>query len=200
MFSGNPKEKPVKPIRTVPKVQYDQLLTKYEQILRNNNKKTELRPNSKDVSPDLVETVDVFNEKGSRKSNMEMNAEKLEFPKVSDKNENVGDIQDQITKYQNAKKMILKKDYDSGMLVLKELENSSIKQIRVRARYSIGNLLYLQGEYDLALQKFEQIINKDAFSGVVLKALRGLINCSDKLNLKKKKERYHSILYDFFES
>lgn len=200
MFSGDPKEKPRKPIKSVPKVQYDQLLSKYEKLLRNNNKKTGVRPKSNVISPDLVETVDVFNEKSRHRPNLEMQAQKLDATSIPEKNMNVESIQNQIIKYQKAEKMIQKKDFDSGMMVLKELENSSVKQIRVRARYSIGNLLYLQGEYDLALQKFEQIINKDAFSGVVLKALRKLINCSEKLNLKKKKERYHSILYDFFES
>ena len=50
------------------------------------------------------------------------------------------------------------------------------------------------------MQIFEEIIEKDAFSGTVIKALGRLIVCSEKLKLEKKKERYYSLLHDFFES
>jgi hypothetical protein len=61
-------------------------------------------------------------------------------------------------------------------------------------------MLFRQGEFDLSMQVFEEIITKYAFSGVVIKTLGRLIVCSERLKLAKKREQYFSILHDFFES
>ena len=73
-----------------------------------------------------------------------------------------------------------------------------LRQIRVHAKFYIGEILFRQQEYDLAMQVFEEILDKDAFSGIVLKTLGRLVTCSKKLKLKKKKDRYYSMLHDFF--
>ncbi len=80
------------------------------------------------------------------------------------------------------------------------LEHSKVRQIAVQAKYYIGMILFKQSEFDLSMQLFEEIIRKDAFSGVVLKALGKLIVCTEKLKLSKKRERYYSMLHDFFEA
>ena len=49
------------------------------------------------------------------------------------------------------------------------------------------------------MQVYEEILQKDAFSGLVLKTLGRLVVCSTKLKLKKKEEQYYSVLHDFFE-
>ena len=92
------------------------------------------------------------------------------------------------------------KQTEKAMILLKELEGSPVRQIKVRAKLNIGNLLFDQKEYDLALQKYEEIIGQYAFSGLVLEALTKIIDCSEKLGLQEKRKRYYSILHDFFES
>ena len=84
------------------------------------------------------------------------------------------------------------------MNLLKNLQKSKHKQIQVRAQFFMGEALFLQGEFDLARQAYEEIIQKNAFSGFVIKTLERLIACAEHLGMKEKKEQYHSILYDFF--
>ena len=82
---------------------------------------------------------------------------------------------------------------------MRPLEKSPVKQLMVWSKYLIGEILFKQNEFDLAMQVFEEIINKHAFSGLVIKSLGRLIVCSEKLKLTKKKEQYYSLLHDFFE-
>lgn len=96
--------------------------------------------------------------------------------------------------------LISGKRYDQALELLTPLKHSSDRQIQVRAKFLKGEILFQQEEYDLAMQVFEDLIAKYAFSGVILKALNRLVTCAEKLALPKKKRRYHSILYDFFES
>jgi len=50
------------------------------------------------------------------------------------------------------------------------------------------------------MQIFEEIITRDAYSGMVVKTLGRLIVCSEKLGLKAKKDKYFSVMHDFFEA
>ena len=61
-------------------------------------------------------------------------------------------------------------------------------------------MLLEKGQYDLALQVFEDIINKNAHSGVVLGALKHAQLCAEKLGIQNKKDQYTSMLVDVFES
>ena len=81
-----------------------------------------------------------------------------------------------------------------------EGKNTGDAQVRVRAKYFIGEILFIQEEYDLAMQVFEEIINQHAFSAVIIKSLDRLVECSKKLGLSKKERRYFSILKDIFNS
>jgi TolA-binding protein len=83
--------------------------------------------------------------------------------------------------------------------LLKELESSPVKQVAVYAKFLIGEMLFKQKEYDLSSQVFESILKQYSFSGLVLKSLGRLIVCFEKLKLPGKKEKYYSILHDFFE-
>ena len=85
-------------------------------------------------------------------------------------------------------------------MILKELEGSKEKQIVVRAKMMLGDLLFNQGEYDLSSQVYEEIIGKYAFSGFVIKALGKLVVCSEKLKQPEKQAKYYSLLHDFFEA
>ena len=59
-------------------------------------------------------------------------------------------------------------------------------------------MLLEKGQYDLALQIFEDIITKHASSGIVLLALKGAVVASEKLGMMNKKDQYFSMLDDVF--
>jgi len=197
-------------LQTVPKAQYEQLEMKYNKLLksmksgevRQVNTMGNLPPedivnqlNNATATNDLVETVDVFGNEAFKKKKFIDKRMPVVTSKVTPR-----EIEDQIIKLERAEAFIAKNKFDQALTILKELENSHVKQIKVNAKFQIGELLFIQGEYDLAMQVFEEIIHKDAFSGLVLKVLGRLIVCSEKLKQNKKQQKYYSILHDFFES
>lgn len=113
---------------------------------------------------------------------------------------NTDDVDDQITRLREAENLIKVNKFENALTILKELEGSKEKQIAVRAKIMLGDLLFGQGEYDLAMQVYEEVVKKYAFSGYVLKALGKLVACSEKLKLPEKQAKYYSLLHDFFEA
>lgn len=203
----------------VPKKQFDELALKYAELLKKtepvssavikadvanittsaekSNEKEELKKSLVALNNEasLTETVDVFSKNLKKvKSNIDYTNNKAE---IEPDYESLGS---EIASLQKANQLLDSKKYDSALNVLKELEHSSHKQVRVRAKYSIGELLFRQSEFDLALQIFEEIVTKDAFSGIILKTLGRMIVCTEKLGQTGKRDKYYSILHDFFES
>jgi TolA-binding protein len=113
---------------------------------------------------------------------------------------NTDDIDEQITRLREVQELVKVNKFDNALTLLKELENSKEKQIVVRAKMMLGDLLFNQGEFDLASQVYEEVIKKYAFSGHVLKALGKLVACSEKLKQPEKQAKYYSLLHDFFEA
>jgi len=211
------KEGEAQTVETVPKVQYDQLMTKYEKLLKVvrekesdgevvvdaeaesgvENKKYPPSDKLSALKDDLVnsngvalnDTVDVFSD-GSGANQKIAPAANLDSLTV----------ETQIVQLRKALKLVEQKKFNQAIGYLKDLENSSVLQIKVRAKYQVGEMLFFQQEYDLAMQVYEDIIANYAFSGVVLKTLGRLIECSNKLKLGKKQEQYYSVLMKFFEA
>ncbi len=215
--------------KVVPKAQYDELMRKYDEANRDNItsndtiKNNDAYANIEKGSPplekikmtgsssngDLVETVDVFSDssvgdssaaagraqsKGKREYKAAPNVMPLSSGKVSSEQ-----VKNEIVLFRKAQSLFDKKDYDNALRIFQTLENSPLAQVRVRAKFNIGNILLIQNEYDLALQVFEEIIHHYAFSGVVIPTLRNIIICADKLKLESKKVKYQSVLVDIFE-
>lgn len=208
LFGGEANAKSKKaptPPKSVTPEQYEELAKKYEiaqNELRYLKAKTsgsvaESTPPEEITSalsnakktPELVETVDVFEKKGEVVATPRINVES-----------SGSKISSEVLKLQNTLKLYNNGKLDQAMMQAKELEFSNVDQVRVRAKFIIGEILFTQKEYDLAMQIYEGIISKEAFSGVVLKTLGRLIVCSEKLKIVKKQEQYYSILHDFFES
>ena len=203
-------------LQTVPKAQYEQLQLKYNQLVEQMKKSPAPIAQAEDLSSsqippedlveqlnkaknsnELVETVDVFGKDGrvmARPKGLDSR------PPAIVHNVTPKEIEDQIIKLERATLLLSQNKFDQSLTILKDLELSNVRQIRVRAKFQIGEMLFIQGEYDLSMQVFEEIIQKDAFSGLVLKTLGRLIVCSEKLKLQKKQQQYYSILHDFFES
>lgn len=113
---------------------------------------------------------------------------------------NTDDIDDQILKLREVQELVKVNKFENALIILKELESSKEKQIVVRAKMMLGDLLFNQGEYDLASQVYDEVVSKYAFSGSVLKALGKLAACSEKLKQPEKQAKYYSLLHDFFEA
>lgn len=194
----------------VSKAEYDALLAKYRQVLGNRETST---PGSAAAAgtpvPELAETVDVFNN-GQVAVTPGKNAapatKNLIVPKNTYVTSNVSqkkkasdaEIERQIKAWRQAARYFDQQKYDQALTILRPLEKSAVAQIRVRTRFLTAEILYAQHEYDLAFQVYEEIIQQDAFSSLVLPALGKLVACADKLNLTEKKEQYYSLLHDVF--
>jgi tetratricopeptide (TPR) repeat protein len=192
-------EKGTSSVRSVPRAQYDQLLLKYEELSKKYEELKERPPGSQDTlvdelqrsqsenfakSSSNVETVDVFpTDKPSTSS-----VASVEVP---------DDVEAQLGLY---RKGVALKETNQGEAtkIFQQLESKAIAPVKVRAKYQIGDMLLKKGQYDLALQVFEDIISKNAHSGVVLDALNGALIASEKLGMNSKKDQYASMLNDVF--
>lgn len=209
-------------VSTVPKVQYDDLVSKFEALQQENTKLKEkghkvpvpemelLTPTpvpevKKSIDPNLAETVDVFAadkiEGYDIPTDLPVDAMDVlkkgdNIPITSSDDEK---LELEIISMREGISLFKKREFSQAMKIFQQLERSKFSQIVVQAKYNIGDLLYDQGEFDLSLQVYEDVIKKFAFSGLVIKSLNKLVLCSEKLGLDKKKAQYSSMLKDFFD-
>jgi hypothetical protein len=191
-------EKKAQKSRSVSRSQYDQLLVKYEEL---SKKYEALKENPNKGQSSLVDELQKTS--GENFAQTTPNAETVDaFPNqqvVVASEDLPSDLESQLLIF---KKGVGLKESNPGEAtkIFQQLETAGTPAIRVRAKLQIGELLYGKGQYDLALQVFEDIINKNAHSGVVLDALKYAVNCSDRLGIQNKKEQYASMLNDVFEA
>ncbi|MCY4524927.1 MAG: hypothetical protein OXB84_09315 [Halobacteriovoraceae bacterium] len=107
-------------------------------------------------------------------------------------------LEDQMGEIDHIRELIDRQKYSDAFLHAKQLETALNRQIKARAAFLKGEILFQQNEYDLAMQLLEEMVEKYAFSGMVLVALRRLLVCAEKLKLKEKRKKYYSLLHDFF--
>jgi len=191
-------EKKAKQSRSVSRSQYDQLLVKYEEL---SKKYEALKENPNKGQSSLVDELQKTSSENFAQTTP--NAETVDaFPNqqvVVASEDLPSDLESQLVIF---KKGVGLKESNPGEAtkIFQQLETAGTPAIKVRAKLQIGELLYGKGQYDLALQVFEDIINKNAHSGVVLDALKYAVNCSDRLGIQNKKEQYASMLNDVFEA
>ena len=187
----------------VPKAQYDELLTRFEDMKRENEALKDGRPSSNPLLNDLQnapvitnqgvksaaqgETVDVFAGQAGAVA-----------PTVAVQHADPGDIEAQLMNYRQALSMKTQ-NQGEAMKMFTSLAHNGTPAIKVRAQYQMGEILMQQGEFDLAMQAFDEIISRQAHSGVVLDALRNSVVCADKLGMKQKGDQYRSLLRDVFQ-
>lgn len=216
-------------VQNVPKEQYDELAKKYQDLLLasksqpkvedaapevkqtlTNSETTQLKPEISAVTNlDAAELVNNLDkaikdasptvgvnalEETAKKGPPVPNSMGVQQVNHSD------DIEEQIIQLREASTLVKVNKFENALAILKDLELSKEKQIVVRSKMMLGDLLFQQGEYDLAMQAYEDIIKNYAFSGMVVKALGKLIVCSEKLKQPEKQAKYYSLLHDFFEA
>lgn len=211
-------------VSTVPKDQYDELARKYQELLNQSknlksqeieavkvataNPGEQTKPMAAEettIDPsELVNRIDTAIPDAPNLDGVDaLRADK--GPAVPNSMgvktvNNTDEIDDQITRLREVQELVRVNKFENALVILKELEASKEKQIVVRAKMMLGDLLFNQGEYDLSSQVYEEIINKYAFSGFVIKALGKLVVCSEKLKQPEKQAKYYSLLHDFFEA
>ena len=195
--------------RAVPREQYDQLLVKYEELSKKYEALKEKPASSQDNLVDElqrtqsenfaqpssnVETVNVF-PAGDAAAAAGAGAAAASSAPI----EVPADVESQLSLYRRG--LALKaSNPGEATKIFQQLENQAISPVKVRAKFQIGELLLGRGQYDLALQVFEDIINKNAESGVTLDALKYAVICTEKLGIANKKDQYTSMLNDVFET
>lgn len=195
--------------RPVSRAQYDQLLVKYEELSKKYEQLKEQPKNSQgnlvdelqktqsenfaNPSPNVeTETVNLFpgGAAAAADQNQAPAAAAIEVPE---------DVESQLSLYRRG--LALKaSNPGEATKIFQQLENQAISPVKTRAKFQIGEMLLGRGQYDLALQVFEDIINKHAESGVVLDALKYAVVASEKLGATAKRDQYSSMLNDVFGS
>lgn len=189
--------------KTVSREQYDQLLVKYEEL---SKKFEELKENPNAGKPSIME--DLQSAQGENFAQSVTPSGETETVELFAGQTTSGprpvtnvsqDLESQISLYRRA--MTLKtSNPGEATKIFQQLETQGNPAVKSRAKLQIGELLLGRGQYDLALQVFEDIINKHSNSGVVLDALKFAVVCADKLGTQNKKEQYSSMLNDVFEA
>lgn len=196
----------------VPKELYDQLLAKYQNLLQekddeqkgDENNKAEAEAETAQIKNELqntplAETVSLAAGKTHEEETPPVNKAAGNAAAAAPVQEKVlGSLQEQVKDYKVAKEAFASKNYLQALKGMQALEKSTSAQIRVRAKYYMGEILMEQGEIDLASQVFEDIVKNYGFSSYVLKSLHHLVECSSKLNQTDKTAKYTSMLKDIF--
>jgi tetratricopeptide (TPR) repeat protein len=174
--------------KTVSRKQYDQLLVKYEELSKKYEALKDTG-NSSTLADEIqsardTETVDLFN------NPVQPAQAKLDVP---------ADIESQLSLYRRALGLKASNPGESTK-IFQQLESQGIPPVQARAKLQIGLMLFEKQQHDLALQVFEDIIQRNASSGVVLEALNYAVTSSDKLGLKSKRDQYASMLNDVFKT
>ncbi len=185
--------------KIVPREQYDQLLVKYEEL----SKKYETLKEGKTEKSSLVDELQNSQSENFARTSPNVDSETVNLlpndPAAGPVNiTQPGNLESQLALYRRG--LALKaSNPGEATKIFQGLETKGDPSVKVRAKFQTGELLLARQQYDLALQIFEDIISKNAHSGVVLDALRYAEVCADKLGLASKKEQYHSMLNDVFE-
>jgi hypothetical protein len=198
-------EKQARRSRAVPRDQYDQLLVKYEELSKKYEQLKERPANSQGS---LVDELDKSQSENFAQPSMNVESETVNvFPTAGSQVqisppptiEVPTDIESQLILFRKGLSLKATNPGDATK-IFQQLETQAVSPVKVRAKYQIAEMLLGKGQYDLSLQVFEDIINKNADSGVVLEALRGAMIASEKLGLSAKKDQYSSMLNDVFGS
>jgi len=191
--------------RPVSRAQYDQLLVKYEEL---SKKYEQLKEQPKNSQGNLVDELQKSQSENFAQpsSNVETETVNL-FPGGAGDTQSQApatievpaDIESQLSLYRRG--LALKaSNPGEATKIFQQLENQAISPVKSRAKFQIGEMLLGRGQYDLALQVFEDIINKNAESGIVLDALKYAVVASEKLGATAKRDQYASMLNDVFGS
>jgi len=155
---------------TVPREQYETLLSQYNDL----KSKTE-----------SSQTPSLTSEEFPTSPTVSMGAEESMAPSLS----NTSAMSATGDEFEELQKAILAfeiKKYDLSMNLLDKLTGSSEDQVKYRSRFYAGKILFARGEFNLAMQVFEDLLERYAFSGLSVESLQLAIQCAEKLGQGEK--------------
>lgn len=106
---------------------------------------------------------------------------------------NPSDVEKEVDLYQKAVLLKNNGNYNESIKIFNRLGQASSKQILVRVKQQLGEIYQAQGQFDLAIQMYKEVIEKYAFSGIVINALTGIVECYDKMGMPSEKLKYQSL-------
>lgn len=192
------KSSTTKEVKWVSKAQYDDLMNKYKNLndrydqLKMQNVSQGGQLDQITNQDDSAETVDVFGKNGL------VNSKPIAAKPIKKAVTNSTSIEQDLSYYKKALRFKNSGNLEESLKMFQFLENSKTKQIGVRAKKHIGDIYFAKGQFDLALQVYEDVIRKNAFSGSTIKALGKASVCAGNLGLMDKKAQYESLLQDVF--
>ena len=152
---------------SVPKEKYEKLLQKYNSLI-NKSVPTSDSGNIS-LAVDDAKAVDEF------RNRLLLNR-KTQPHNLALKPYHKSRVQKDISLLYQAHNMFRQKKFGDVIILLKELENSQVAKIRAQARYLLGVTMYEQGELDMSMQIFEEIVVSMRDTVFALMSLEQLIN------------------------
>lgn len=177
----------------VSKEEYEKLLVKYKALVEKN---TPSQPTAKSLK---VHSNPILESKQVEDFRKSLISSESNVVSKNSKNYHSKRVRKDIGLLYQAYSMFNQKKFGDVIIILKELEDSQVFQIRAQARFLLGKTMYEQGEYDVAMQIFEEIVLKMRGTVFGLLSLEKLISCTDKVGLMQKK-KYFSQLYSRFQN
>ncbi|MCB9091181.1 MAG: hypothetical protein H6621_10935 [Halobacteriovoraceae bacterium] len=189
----------------VPREEYDKLLMKYESL---NKRLSEVKDDpyikrNSEVHEMLSDMNKVQNESGEFETVASSNEEKSIViddgekssapaePMIKNPSGDISDLKVGLSQYKTD-------NYDSALESFSALENSSFDQIKVRAIFYKGLILYKQKKFDEALGHFEKIIADMDYSSIALNALYYAGLTAKKLNMNDKVASFDALRNEKF--
>ncbi|MDH4468223.1 MAG: hypothetical protein QE271_09195 [Bacteriovoracaceae bacterium] len=167
---------------TVPREQYETLLSQYNSL---KQKYEPVAPTS-ELNPDSP-TVELQGAVAPGDELAKM-VPLADAPDLGNNNESsdFGELRKGMLAYEIQK-------YDLAMNIFDKLTNSREDQVKYRSRFYAAKILLAKNEYNLALQVFEDLIERYAFSGLTAESLQGAKECAEKLGKPDKVKKFQEL-------
>ena len=169
---------------SVPKEKYEDLLKKYKELV---SKKAPMISTKSSTIADDRQSVDELRSKLLNKKDKAKPVSNYDRIRVQ---KDLGLLYQAVNKFQEKK-------FGDVIILLKELENSQVYRIRAQSRYLFGKTMEAQGETDLSMQIYEEILISMQDTIFALLSLERLLENTKTLGLKNKNQ-YFTQLYSRF--
>ena len=176
--------------KPVTRAEYNELLKKYEKLLAKHTPTTPVENRSNKSDEEEIEQLEklitqVLNTKKAKVAKKQIYSSEQ--------------VRNELKRLAQLKRKMDQKKFGDALLLVKELESSQVEQVRAQTRFYFSEILFMQKEYDLAMQIYEEIMIKMDFSIYAKESLEKLVLCTNKLNRESKNSYYQSILKKFGE-
>ena len=176
--------------KPVTRAEYNELLKKYEKLLAKHTPAAPAENKSNKSDEEEIEQLEKL-------ITQVLNTKKAKATKKQAYSSD--QVRKELKRLAQLKRKMDQKKFGDALLLVKELEGSHVEQVRAQTRFYFAEILFMQEEYDLAMQIYEEIMIKMDFSIYAKESLEKLVLCTSKLNRDSKNTYYQSLLKKFGE-